>query len=465
MELHTTLRPRSSAILAKILSSDKAPSPARVLSRASARSFWRWLKADLKLFRELHTVRDGRDPSRVKIPLTVILASVLAMYWFQLPSLNALEDQLAHGLWLRRQLAQLGYGESFSSEAVAKALAQVDPDDLRAVLYRLGRRSLKGWGAGRYLESHIGRRLTLIGQHHLAAKAIVTIDGHHLFGTTSQERCCAACRTTTKTINGERITVYYHMTLVAQMLGAHPAMMLDFEPMRPGENEKTAVKRLLPRLKAAYGDRIGIVVADAMYDSEPFRRQVADAGWRSIVVHKDNNHSFAVEAQAALDERDPARRRPDWKHHPDPWLAYRVWEQAAGGRRLVEVRRTTKERRGSEEHTWKSQALTDLPAARANAVAVGIILEERWEIENKGFKQLVEDWKLDRAYVHADRPKAAWAFVALALLAYNAFHTFVYRHLGLDPAAPARSLQAIRRDLLHTVAGLAARGPPRDHQP
>lgn len=400
----------------------------------------------------------------MKIPLDVILVAVLAMYWFQLPSLNALEDQLAHGLWLRRQLEKLGYGEPFSAEAVAKALAKVDPDDLRAVLYRLGRRSLKGWGAGRYLESHIARRLALVGQQGLAAKAIVTIDGHYLFGTTSEKRCCAECKTRTRIVDGERVAVYYHMTLVAQALGAHPAMLLDFEPLRPGENEKVAARRLLPRLKAAYGDRIGIVVADAMYDDEPFRRMVAELGYRSVVVHKDNNHTFAVEAQAALDERDPDRLRPDWKHRPDPRLAYNVWEQPAGGRRLVEVRRTTKERRSAREHRWKSQALTDLPADRASAVAVGIILEERWEIENKGFKQLVEDWKLDRAYVHADRPKAAWAFVALALLAYNAFHYYVYRHLGLDPADPARSLQAIRRDVLHTAVGLAARGPPHDHQ-
>lgn len=442
------------------MSRNNAPFPAAAHSRSAARFFWRWLRSDLQLFRELGAVRDGRDEARVTIPLDVILAAVLAMFWFQLPSLNALEDQLAHGLWLRRQLGKLGYGEPFSAEAVAKALAQVDPDELRALLHRLGRRSLKAWGAGRYLESHMARRLALIGQQRLAAKTIVAVDGHYLFGTTCEKRCCAECRTTTRIIDGERVTVYYHMTLVAQMIGVHPALLLDFEPLRPGENERTAVKRLLPRLKAAYGDRIGIIVADAMYDTEPFRRQVAELGYRSVVVHKDNNHSFAVEARTALDERDPERLRSDFTHRPSPWLSYRVWEQPAGGRRLVEVRRTTKERRDGQEHLWKSQALTDLPDDRASALAVGIILEERWEIENKGFKQLVEDWKLDRAYVHADRPKAAWAFVALALLAYNAFHIFVYRHLRLNPAAPERSLQAIRRDLLHTAAGLAARGPP-----
>lgn len=422
------------------------------------------MKADLAFFRELGAVRDGRDLARVEIPLVVILAAVLAMFWFQLPSVNALEDQLAHGTWLRRLLGTLGYGEPFSAEAIGNALDKLDRDTLRTVLHRLGRRALKGWGAGRYLESHIGRRLALVGQQKLAARAIVTIDGHHLFATTSPARCCAECIQRRRVVNGERVTEYYHMTLVAQVLGAHPAIILDFEPLRPGENEKTAVKRLLPRLKAVYGERIAIIVADAMYDNEPFRVAVREAGYQSVAVAKDNNHAFAIEARGALDARDPGRQRPDWKHHPAPWLAYRVWEQPAGGRRLVEVRRTTRDRRSTKEHHWKSQAMTDLPNEGGNAVAIGIILEERWEIENKGFKQLVEDWKLDRAYVHADKPTAAWSFVLLAMLAYNAFHYFVYRHLGLDPAAPARSLQAIRRDLLHTAAGLAARGPPRDHR-
>jgi hypothetical protein len=423
-------------------------------SRPAARSFWRWARCELKLFDLLRSVRDGRAPGQTVIPLQVLLVGILAMYWFQLPSLAAVDDQLRHCRWLRRILAPLGYGGPIADDTFRKALAKVEPDDLRKALHLLGRKMLKGWGAGRYMESHIGRRLALLGQQKLAAKAIVMIDGHYLFGTTNPKRCCADCLERTETVGDKRVTRYYHMTLVAQMLGAHPAVLLDFEPVLPGENELLAVKRMLPRLREAYGERIGIVVADGMYDNEPFRRLVFECGYRSVVVHKDNNHTFAVDARRALDARDPARKHPDGKHHPGCQLAYRVWDQPAGGRRLVEVRRTD---RGGE---WKSQALTDLPRTEAHAVAVGIILEERWEVENKAFKQLVGDWNLDRAYVHTNKPKAVWAFVALALLAYNAFHQFVYRFLGLDPFEPARTLQALRRDLIHSLADLGARGPP-----
>jgi hypothetical protein len=459
MEVLSHQRTRSRTILAERIHSDNAPLPALVLSRPTARAFWRWVRKDLKLFELLRDVQDGREQCRTRVPLRVMLVGVLAMYWFGLPSLVAVDDQLRHCHWLRRLLAPLGYGDPIADDTFRNALAKVEADDLRRALHLLGRKLLKGWGAGRYRESHIGRRLAALGMQKLASRAIVTIDGHYLFGTTSAKRCCAECLQKTEVVDGQRVTRYYHMALVAQMMGAHPALLLDFEPLLPGENELVAVKRMLPRLREAYGDRIGLIVADAMYDNEPFRRLVFGCGYRSIVVHKVDNSSFAVKARKALVERDPFRHRPDFKHHPDRQVAYRVWEQPAGGRWIVEVRR--QDRRGE----WKSQAITDLPRAETHPVAVGIIVEERWEVENKGFKQLVEDWNLDRAYVHTDKPQAVRAFVALALMAYNVFHQFVYSILRLDPYEPVRPLQALRRDLIHTVADLGARGPPRAAPP
>lgn len=429
------------------------------LTRRNARAFWRWLRADLKLFRLVKGVRDGRDPYRTIIPLDVMLAAVLAMFWFQLPSVEALDDQLRHGRWLRRALAGLGYDGPISNDAIRNAAAKLDLESLRAVLHHLGRRMLKGWGAGRYLESQLGKRLRRINQHHLAAKAVVALDGHYLFGTYSEKRCCPQCQKRSVTVNGQKITEYYHMTIVAQMVGAHPAVILDFEPLLPGENELTAVKRLLPRLAEVYGDSIGIVIADAMYDTEPFRRQVFELGYRSVVVHKTDNHDPARTAERNLAARDPKRCKPDARHRPDPKTEYRVWDEPAGGRRLIEVRRSCN---GTE---WKSQGMTDLPREHGHPLAIGILIEERWDIENTGFKQLVTDWRLDRAYIHAKKPTAVWACVNLALLAYNAFHYFVYRILKLDPDDPERTLQAFRRDLIHTVGTLGLRAMPDARPP
>lgn len=428
-----------------------ARSAAKPTSRTDARAFWKWLKAELALFKRLRQVQDGRHPDRTSIPLEAMLAAVLAMFWFQLPSLHALDDQLQAGGWLRRIIARLGHDDAISDDALRNALTKLDEPSLRAVLHHVNRRVLKGWGAGRYLDSQLGRRLAAIGHQRLASRLVVAIDGHHLFGTTSAKRCCAGCLERTLTIRGKQVPEYYHHVVVAQVIGAHPALILDFEPVLPGENEKVAAKRLLPRLAAIYGERIGVVVADAFFDNEPFRRAVATCGWRSVVVHKTTNHSHSLEAEERLDRRDKERTKPDARYRQGPGAEYRVWEEAAGGRRLIEVRRITK------AGTWKSQGVTDLPADQAHPVAVGILVEERWDIENTGFKQLATDWKLDRAYVHTNRPTAVAACVTLALLAYNAFHTFVYRKLKLDPTTPERALQAFRRDLIFTADSLGRR--------
>jgi hypothetical protein len=414
----------------------------------------------MKLFDSLKHVRDGRDSGRIVIPLKVLLVGVLAMYWFQLPSLAALDDQLRHHSWLRRVLAPLGYGAAVADDTFRNAFAKLDADGLHGILHQIGRKLLKGWGAGRYRDSQLARKLAPLGMQKLAGKLTIIIDGHHLFETRHVARTCNECLQRSVLVNGQHETAYYHHVLVAQVMGAHPAVILDFEPLLPGENELVAVRRLLPRLKEAYGERIGVVVADAMYDNEPFRRLVNACDYRSVLVHKVDRSTYGKAARAALDRRDPERVRPDYKHHAGRGVHYHVWDQAAGGRRLIEVRRN--DRSGK---TWKSQAMTDLPADQIHAVAVGLLLESRWEVENKGFKQLVEDWNLDRAYVHAKKPRAVRAFVALALLAYNALHQFIYRVLGLDPVEPERALQAVRRDLIHTLVDLGVRGPPHARSP
>ena len=47
----------------------------------------------------------------------------------------------------------------------------------------------------------------------------------------------------------EVVPEYYHQVVVAHWIGTHPALVLDFEPVLPGESEWTAAARMVPRLK------------------------------------------------------------------------------------------------------------------------------------------------------------------------------------------------------------------------
>lgn len=444
----------ANTILANDAGARKARQP---LTLTTSDAFFRWVR-EFGLLDALKGVPDGRQALKTRIPLPALLLGVLSMFWLGWPSLLALDDHLRHQGFLCRLLRRVGYSRPISDDTFRRGLDKLCLESLRRVLHRLCLRSLKGWGAGRFRDSALALRLRPIHAHALAARAVVAIDGHHLFQSPCQTRTCPDCLPTIVTRNGERVTEYYHMAVVAQWVGTHPALVLDFEPLRPGEGELSAAKRLIPRLAEVYGQRIGVLLADAMYDNVPFRSMAAKAGYATVIVHKDECRDPGRSGARALERRDPQRTSPDWKH-VDRGSRYRVWEEDVEGRRLVEVRRT------DAKGEWKTQCVTDLPASRAPAVAVGMLIEERWGIENTGFHELVGAWNLDRAYVHAGRPTAAWAFVTLALLAYNVFQLFAYRHLKLDPARPERTLQALRRDLVVTLGLLGLRGKARARAP
>jgi hypothetical protein len=96
--------------------------------------------------------------------------------------------------------------------------------------------------------------------------------------------------------------------------------------------------------------------------------------------------------------------------------------------------------------------MTDLPVHEAPAVAVAMIMETRWWIENTGFHEQATPWGLDRPYVHAGRPVAVTAILILAFLAFNAVQTFFYRELGISPDHPECTFGDVCRDLLISTA-------------
>lgn len=419
--------------------------------------FLGWSRRELGLFGLLRGVRDGRRHAH--IPLPAVLLAMLAMFWLGWGSLRTLDDQLERSRGLRRALSAVGWGSGISDDTFREALARLDLGGLRVVLHHLCRHALLRWRTGRYRECELAQRLQPLHESRLCARAVVALDGHFLFGAVSERRRCSSCLDWKWRHGEHEMPVHGHVAVFAQWVGTHPAAILDIEPVRPHENELIAAYRLLPRLAEVYGQRLGIIIADAMYDGEPFRRMVAAYGYRSVVVFKDPFGDPGRTALRMLEASDPARAHPDWTFQADAGTTYRVWERPAGGRRLIEVRR--EDRRGS----WKSQCLTDLPASEASAVAVGLLLEERWWIENTGFHELVGRWHLDRAYVHAHKPVAAWACVLLALVAYMVFQWFAYRVIPADSRPPRRSLTAVRWDLVATLERFGTRGLPRIRAP
>ncbi len=436
------------------------PAANQALKQPLPRGRWRGLLRRTLRQLPVQDLADHRHAGRRRIPCGAVALSVIAGFWLKLGSIRAIEDRLTVSSSFRRLLDTVGWNRRISDDTFTLALNLVSLPDLRRLLHRQAKAELARWGAGRYKASSLAQKLAGVGASGLAGRAVIAVDGHELF--TSEHRSCPDCRIrrVTKKRKGELVIVseHYHSAVFAQQIGAHPALMLDMEPLAPTGNELPAAYRLLQRLATTYGHRIGIVVADAAYDGGPFRRHCQDAGWYRVVRCKKGQIDPAKTALAVLNRRDPDRLRPDQSYTAPDGTLYECWAYAHLGWRYVECRRTrTVAGRRQVEH---GACETDLPTDQASPVAVAMLMEARWSIENTGFHELAGAWDLDRAFVHAGKANAAWAIVLLALLAYNAMQAYVYRELGIDPLHPDRSLTAIRRDLWEDLGTLMARGPP-----
>ena len=445
--------------------------PGRSEPRASLSGFMAWARKRFHLVPALEKVPDGRCAERVQIPLPAVLLAVLLMFWLGLPSIRALEDRLNTSAGLRRVASLAGWGGGISDDTFEDALERLGLDGLRDAFHCLAKRELKRWRAGRFRQSELAVRLSeinKIGCASLVVRALVGIDGHELFR--AERRSCPICltRKVRKARDGETVEVqeHYHRVVVAQWLGTHPAIVFDFEEQRPGENELAPALRLIQRLARVYGLEIGTIVADAFYDVEPFRQAVQKAGYHWLIRQKDQRRGTWMLLKRRIDARDPERQVPQ-QCHRDPYKRqrYDCWYEAecpgSISRRYVEFRRTdaSVNCRPPELHT--GACVTDLPAKDAPAVAVAMMMQARWGEENTGFHELAGEWNLDRAFVHAGRPTAASAIVALGLMAYNAMQAFVYRYLRLDPWKPRRTIGDIKRDLFETLVLFSRRAMAR----
>lgn len=430
--------------------------------QATLTEFVHWQRTHRDLFEGLLAVSDSRDPLRTTIPLPAILLAILCLFWLDLRSLRSLEDRLHRSAHLRCVVKLLGWSSPISDDTLAEALDHADVHLIRSVLHHQAKCEFKRWGAERWVNSLLGQRLKAVGAGHLAAKMIIAIDGHHLF--TTERRSCPDCCVTTATRTGPdgqpvEIEQHQHKVVVAHWVGVHPAIVLDFEPILPGDNELTAAYRLIGRLGLVFGDRIGTVTADALYDGDPFRQLIRQQGWHAVYRHKDGRRDPGRAGRATLDRHDPQRQNPDGRHRQGK-TRYEGWDVPEGNCRYLEVRRTRPLPKGQDGQAIQVGAcITTWPARSAPWAAIAIIMETRWFIENTAFHELAKPWAWDRAFAHQNRPTAVWAMAGLALVAFNAFQAYVYRHLKLDPAKPQRTLLDIRRDLFQTLCRFRASTP------
>jgi hypothetical protein len=156
--------------------------------------------------------------------------------------------------------------------------------------------------AGRFINRKL-KRGKVFEASKMHGLLVVSLDANEQF--CSDHRSCEDCLTREvicKDAQGNEVkkTQYYHKQVYAQLSGPRLSVILDLEPMRPGEEECAAALRLLGRMRQTYGPRFfDVVVVDSWYANGPFLKTVVrKLGWPVIAVLKQERYEIYQEAMA-----------------------------------------------------------------------------------------------------------------------------------------------------------------------
>jgi hypothetical protein len=260
----------------------------------------------------------------------------------------------------------------------------------------------------------------------------------------SRSRCCPCCcqrqiEETDEQGHKHTVTEYYHRYVFAQINGPKFNVLLDLEPIRPGEGEAEAALRLLGRIRRLYGPRFfDAITVDSWYVQGPFLKAVDKMGWGWAVVLKQERMEVFQEARALSAAAEPTEQFDDEVRQRH----VRLWEvndlnftESYGYDRKVSVVHSQEQwtetkviggKRGSQprtSHWWwmASEKLRGYPS-RAKYEAG----HRRWGIENKAFNELTQFYHLEHCYHH--EPVAMVAQMLILMLGFVLFSAYAMLH-------------------------------------
>lgn len=358
----------------------------------------------------LEAVRDTRVAPR--IPTDAVLRSVMVMFLARLGSLNALEQSGAGAFWRKWTGRALP-----SADTIARVCSQVDLSGIRRI--------------GRQVYAQLKRGKALPPPDHGWMAAV--LDGHESHAT--YRRCCPGClERKIETRHGTRVQ-YYHRHVALQLIGKDLTLLLDAEPIRPGEGEIAAAIRLLDRVLEDYPRAFDVVLGDSLYANSIFFNHVLRRGKHALAVLKNEERALWEDARSLFAQGPPVGiRRGRWEASCWDLEGFTSWPQVVRPVRVVQSheRRTLRRQRDGQEELLEAHWawVTTLPRRRASTRTVLELGHRRWAIENEGFNELGTRQHADHVYRHHEQ--AILAFLLLGMICCNVLLAFYRRNLKPD---------------------------------
>jgi hypothetical protein len=375
---------------------------------------------------ELEKLADGRVDG--DIATYVVAAAVLFCGLLRIRSFNALEPKLGEKTFINLVgCSPDNRAKLCSVDTLGRVLRVMDIDGLRAL--------------GEHMVAKAERN-KVFREGWVGALRFVALDGWEPI--CSYHRHCPECLiryVKVKRNDGTEAVVeqYYHRYVVAMLIDERFDLVLDFEPLLPeemrpdadqhqrDEGELTSAKRLLKRVKQTH-PWLDVVLGDGLYANGPFLTVVKKLKMSAIVVAKKDGDEPLREALRIWD-RKPAdstfvdeekRERVELWDCPD----LETLSSYEGPIRVVRAQITDLDD-PKQRRTWcflvtgKATVLTPRQVTKAG--------RGRWHIENTGFNQWTQHWKLEHVFTHDGN--AIIALYWLFFVAFNLLTLFLYRQV------------------------------------
>jgi hypothetical protein len=250
----------------------------------------------------------------------------------------------------------------------------------------------------------------------------------------SRHRCCKGCSQRQIKVNDQEVTEYYHRGVVCNLIGFDMTLPLDMELIRPGEGEVVAAKRLLERVFANYSRFFDAVAADALYMESPFFNFCLDQGKDIIAVLKGNHRSLLEDAEGLFSDMEPKTWQMD-RRTIKYWQAegFNSAEAIKAPLRILHTEESHLKRQriaGKWVETKETQSWWWATTISSKVLSTRQLWQaghKRWDIENKNFNTLVNNWPLNHCFKHD--PTAILNFVLTLFIAFVLIQSFYHRNL------------------------------------
>ena len=316
------------------------------------------------LFKKLSSISDRR--LKPQIETIKIAAAIVCIHIANLGSLNNLSQKL-----LKRKYP--------SVSTIARVADTIELEGIRAVGSSIYRKARKSKMISPYFGMWIG-----------------IVDGHEI--TTSEYCKCSHCKRRKLKTKEKSIKYQYYHSFTAFILAGHDfCLILDIEPIVPGESEVTSSYRLLERVCQNYPKAFNVLIGDALYLNEKIFKLLESHNKKAIAVLKEERRQLFEEANKLSLLSKP-------KTYQDSKTTYRVWDHTISGcwdgygrnvRVIVSEETTTKRVHSKEGKSWEQKSVVTnwmwvtniMDGSLGDLKNTVRICHSRWQIENKCFRR------------------------------------------------------------------------------